>query len=1232
VWDRPTILAHLSGRVESFQMLKALELVGFKSFADKTRFEFPSGISAIVGPNGSGKSNVVDAVKWVLGEQSVKSLRGKEMADVIFNGSGGRPPLNSAEATLTFDNAEGLLPIDTPEVHITRRVYRSGEGEYLINRQPSRLRDIRDLFTGTGAATEAYSVIEQGKVDVLLQASPKDRRAIFEEAAGISRFKAKKLDAQRRLERVDQNLLRLADIVEEVDNRLRGVQKQAAKARRYKQYTDRLQALRTQVGLADWRHLTAELDEVEQRLGELSENRQQAEREIGAHEQEALRLEEDVTRQAELLRETESRAAEVRQRIASRESAIDHESRRVSELERQMARHRQQLAGMNVRAGDLEQQLRETNRQFEIASDTHRQAEQKATSCQEYVAELQQKVDTSRQQGERRRAVYMQQMQAASALSNRITALETQLVAIEAAKQRSRQRLSSAQDELTALGSELERLERHETLLAERRAQSERAIADWRQRGQEIEGDKRRWADEMGQLRQQYTRATERARLLEQLERQQEGIESAVRQLLDTAKDADEPSLAGVHGLLAQQFDVPLPYAAAIEEALGELAGYLVVDRTRDVLAYVESRADALESRLGLVGLDHESPTNLLDEIDLTGRPGVVGRADRLLTIQGGMEPLLRRLLGRTWVVEQFAHATSLAEGLGRGLQFVTLGGERIRPDGTLLIGARDSGGGLITRRSELASLGEEVGQLEARMAELTMVGQRFDDGIRQAEDEMATLTEQRQTLLDELAELTGEIKSKRARESQLGELKQSLEEEHRAALARHESESEALTQARQRREETEQRLAEFESELAQQVRELEQFENRLTQATASATTAQVNLAKSEERLDSLRGQLTRLKEDRRERQRAIDEHRQRTGECQQGIEQAQRAILAAESDLAELYLSTEDLGRNVAELNAQRAEMARERSAIMRRVQTGRNRLAEVDKKIHAEELSASEIRLRRDNLASRLRDDYDVELAELEHEPTAEEQHQREKVDQEIAELRRKINNIGNVNLDALEELEELEDRFQRLTVQHADLTEAKNALEQIIDRINADSRRLFAETLEVVRQHFQGLFRKLFGGGHADIVLDEGVDLLDSGIEIVARPPGKEPRSISLLSGGEKTLTCVALLLAIFRSRPTPFCVLDEVDAALDEANIERFIAVLKEFLAWTQFIIVTHSKKTMTCASTLYGVTMQESGISKRVSVRFDDSTDHAKDDSSGQHTSPTEVAGDDSQAA
>ncbi len=445
-------------------MLSALELVGFKSFADKTRLEFPRGITVIVGPNGSGKSNIVDAIKWVLGEQSVKSLRGKEMADVIFNGSANRRALNAAETTLTFDNSERRLAIDTPEVQITRRVYRSGEGEYLINRQPARLRDIRDLLAGTGMATEAYSIIEQGKVDVLLQATPRDRRLIFEEAAGISRFKAKKIEAQRRLERVEQNLLRLSDIVEEVENRLRTVRLQAAKARRYKEYADRLQELRTQVGLVDWRALSDRLAVIEAELTEMADEVASSGALAERLEAQALAVELEIVESEESIRSNESRIAQNRERIAAYEATIDHERRLSHDLEQEIARLRRQLTAMSLRAGNLDDQLRETTTSLAAIDGEHRQVARQVAEQERGLTRITTELDALRSEHQQHRTAHLDALRGAAALGNQISAWESRVLGAEAICQRGDVRRAELSAARTKVDGELAQ---HRARLAE---------------------------------------------------------------------------------------------------------------------------------------------------------------------------------------------------------------------------------------------------------------------------------------------------------------------------------------------------------------------------------------------------------------------------------------------------------------------------------------------------------------------------------------------------------------------------------------------------------------------------------------------------------------------------------------------------------------------------------------------------------------------------------------------
>lgn len=1191
-------------------MLKALELVGFKSFADRTRFEFPAGITAVVGPNGSGKSNVVDAIKWVLGEQSAKSLRGKEMADVIFNGSVGRHPLNMAETTLVLDNSRRHLALETPEVHVTRRVYRSGEGEYLINRQPCRLRDVRDLFFGTGMATEAYSVIEQGKVDVLLQSSPRDRRLIFEEAAGISRFKAKKVETQRRLERVEQNLLRLADIVDEVENQLKSLRRQASKAERYRQLTERLQSLRTQVGLADWRRLGDKLSELMSELTSLNERRCAVTDELLRLEAAHTTLEAALSELVENLRASEGRGAENRQQIAAHESSIDHQRQRMAEAEGDLARLRRQAAGLSVRAGDLVAQLQQTVAAMQTAAEEHRTVVQRLADEERALTLLTAEFDAGRAEHQRRRAAQMEAVRQAGLLGIQISALQSQAAAAQercrrielrsAAVASSRdsvsEQLQSLRDDQAQRLAELEAAQRQASL-------AEGQLADLRQAQSQL-------AEELAECRERLSAARERASVLTELEQRLEGLGSGVKEVLIRARAASDGPFRQVRGLTADVLQADVAHAGAVDAALGEAAQFVLV-LGPEFAQFLAVESPAFQSRVTFLPLESAAAEVESPGADLSSQSGVIARVDRLVDCLPEFEGLRRRLLGRCWLVESLAAAVALWPNLPAGGRLVTTSGEVVEADGAITVGSRLGGLGLISRRSELRVLKGQIEDHQGRLRGLENSQQRLAAEIEEQRQEVELLHLARQQVAATATEIRSQILALEGQQRQLDEEAGRLIDEFAEAQAQHAAAAASLAEQQLRLKANEQSLLTLDGHLADATRQLDQLEQQRLRREREATERKVDLAKSEERLESLRHQKAQYLRDQEDRQQTLAESRQQLVECEEKIRQFQLGILAAEGATAELYLGKESLAQATADLASQRDSRRAEKSRLADETNRVRAAARQIDEQAHSHELSASEVRMQREALSARLRDDYGIELAQLEHEPTPQETHQREETEREIADLRRKISHLGSVNLEALTEVVELEQRFAHLSSQHADLTAAKRSMEQIIDKINTDSRKLFIETFETVRTHFQELFRKLFGGGQADVLLEEGVDILDSGVEIVARPPGKEPRSISLLSGGEKTLTCVALLLSVFRSRPSPFCILDEVDAALDEANIDRFVGVLHEFLAWTQFVIVTHSKRTMSCASTLYGVTMEESGVSKRVSVRFEDVSDNGE---------------------
>lgn len=1191
-------------------MLKALELVGFKSFADRTRFEFPPGITVIVGPNGSGKSNIVDGIKWVLGEQSAKSLRGKDMADVIFKGAGtgegARKPLNSAEASIILENSDRIFDIDSEEVHVTRRVYRSGESEYLINGEPCRLKDIRDLFRGTGVATDAYSLIEQGKVDQMLQASSKDRRAIFEEAAGISRFKAKKIEAQRRLARVEQNLLRLSDIVEEVERRFRSIKAQASKATRYQESNERLKFLRMQIGQEDWHRFAERLNEIEESRAECNQTLAQASGELEQVESDRDNAEAESTRVAQELGQCESHLADLRERIATRESSASHLQVREDELEAERQRVQRQLVESHQRHGELTRRIARLQAQADDAELVYREAADQVDTLQKRLHELNSSFEASQ-------AANLERSEQTKDLTRQVTTLEKE---IDVEKSRLDEALKtrtklSDQVELVRLDCHQYETELNEVLgkqhqLESDAEQKDSALAKARQQLDATRVELSERQESLADLKSERSGAARRAEVIEELEQKLEGVHAGVRQLIEQSRVRRHEASSDVVGLVADLIQVEVQHAPLIDVALGEVSQHVVLDG-EDLLGELLDGQLQLGGRVGLLRLSELRKNGARDSLDLATQPGVIGRAMEMVQCQPAYEPVVEHLLGTTWVVKTLKDGLELQVQSARKARFVTLTGELVEADGTIIAGPRSRSGGLVSRRSELRSLKAQIERLDRQVEEEHL-------GVVQLQESVAGQESEVQRYIDEHGELAAALADHRLMASSLDQKLQTGREQCELVVAelhdltiRIEDSERLILDRQQQWTEREASLRQLESDYQRDADQSAEDDRNREVVSSELTTSKVDLAKAEQMLEGFQSRLQHDQADFSRQATERNDLREQLATCQNRRRETRHQRLVATTELAELYLEKQnhsDKARMAAEAMSTHRQS---RSQLHRRVEETRKLVHDAEQKLHELDLESGQLEHERQSILSRLRDDYGIEVDKLQPPEISEDEEplSREEIDSEIQTLKRKINSMGAVNLEALNELSELEARFGALNAQYSDLNSAKDALVRIIDRINADSRKLFTETLEAIRANFQMLYRRSFGGGRADLVLEEGVDVLEAGIDIIATPPGKPEFNNSLLSGGEKALTAVALLLAIFQHRPSPFCVLDEVDAPFDEANIGRFIEVLTGFLKQTRFVIVTHSKKTMTSATTLYGVTMQESGVSKRVSVKFED---------------------------
>lgn len=1182
-------------------MLKALELAGFKSFADKTRFEFHEGVTVVVGPNGSGKSNVVDAIKWVLGTQSAKSLRGSEMTDVIFNGSGSRGALNAAEVTLVLDNADGKYGGESQgrEVAITRRVYRSGEGEYLINGGACRLRDIRDLLAGTGIGTEAYSIIEQGKVDGLLQASPRDRRAIFEEAAGISRFRAKRQDAARRLARVEQNLLRLSDIVDEVESRLRSVRMQAGKAQRYREGVKRLKELRTEIGIADWFRFTQRVDNVAGELANFSDEDNQRREWMETAEQQLPELEQAVAAAQAECEQVDQQIAGIREQVVSSQATIDGFTGREEDLAANIDALEQQW-----KAATAPQQKEPEDNDSVVVRLEAARSEYDAHSRN--LADASEKLSHHTTLADRLAAQVDELAKRLATTDNRLDLMREKLSSLGERHTTSQTELDTALEHIAPLQRQVDTLQQSMADTREQFAEAEKHCQACEQRLESARSELNQNEQRLTEVRRECQRAeTElaagrhRVELIGEIDRQQQHVNEEVQRFLAQTLGTKPVSVADI-------LHVDVDTAPIIEAALGVLAEYVVVPSTEKLLGH----ADQLPADARLMRLDCRTPIAAIDQVDLSGEPGVWGRADQFVDSDAVYQPLVRRLLGRTWVVDSLATAHRLALHTGHGLHFVTADGDVLGAEGTLVTGRRDEARASLTRRHNLEELRQQIVQLapaarrladeqaqleqacEQNKNEVTEALDRdrqAREGLSQLREQMASVTTAEKVARQRLEELRSQTEKLTAALSQLDADQTAT----RTAIATLESQRDSLAGSC---DELRQQLSACTTEQNQQrelVGRLEVETAKLQQQIDLLEEAAVSSSGGPSAVD-LRAELERQRESLAERLAKLREQR-----------------TEAEARLAELQAQLEEHTPLREACLAKRKEAQAERDALQQKLTAARRHVDETQSRRSQLEVTLAKLEHQRQSLVDRLKEDYDIDLPQVAAAaPQERPELDRKQVEQEINQIRDSLHRIGAVNVDALEELEEIESRFEAISVQYNDLSQAKASLEKLMTKLNTESRQMFLSTVETVRGHFQELFRRLFGGGEADLILEEyeSEDAMDCGVEIRACPPGKDTRTISLLSGGEKTMTCVALLLAMFRSKPSPFCVLDEVDAALDEANVGRFTGVLSDFLSNTQFVVITHSKKTMTGANTLYGVTMQESGISKQVSVRFDDVTE------------------------
>jgi chromosome segregation protein len=1174
--------------------LRSIELVGFKSFPDCTKLEFEPGLTAIVGPNGCGKSNVADAVRWALGEQSAKALRGTSMEDVIFTGTDIRKPLGSAEVNLTFQDCEKILGTEFNEVTVTRRVFRSGEGQYFINKTPCRLKDIQRLFMDTGIGTTSYSLMEQGRIDQVLSSRPEDRREIFEEASGITRFKADKREALRKLEQTEANLLRLSDVLREVKRQIGSLQRQAGKARRFKALREELKKL--------------DIFATQQRVIAIEE-------EIRAQEEEVSRLGGQIRERHQEIQSLQEEAGSLRRRFADAERAIEKEMQAGMDAQAKLARANDLIRTHRERISDL-QRLTERD-ECDV-----REARTQIDKCRQSLTSAQADLTQAEGGGAAAETELKQATAALAEHERKVDELREQIQELrdEAVEQESRH--SNLQNELAQLESrDRSNVLRRERLLAEQ-SQLSQAVEQHRQRVAAMEAGIREIETEAARsaaaLDEQAVRRSEKARELEEL-RDRLGkaeTETAVKRLQRDLL-ADEHALQSEGHRLVLDKDSPLRISR--ESVLGPLGSLIEVEREyRAALSatlqlwldavVVAGDAPALEI-LAKLQAHRGGSARLLAAGTPAGGPESVatGPGSSLLDhvrCEGAVQPLIRRILAGVRVVESLQ---SVPLPVPRGTVFVTREGAVVRGDGFFEFhmpgGDRQSS---LERRETLRNLDEDLGRAEReksmceralaeRGPELAALDEAVDaarsglNDVRQSlavkQGEFHIIAQEKDQAARRLETVTWELHG-------LDEQGDSTEEERDAII-------EKITALGGRR-------TGLGTETETATRELHALEGRRAALYSQTAEQRVKYSEFQQRVERLRGEAASLENRLAELGQLVATRSQGIASYGATAAQLETAVREAEDQIPALKAGAERSGAKLEELRKSRDRQFAELNEAEKRLAARRDDLEALHTSKGELDVRHAEARMKRQNLLDRAASDYGIPAEGImqEAEPAWETgRPDRESLETQIVELRAKIEAMGPVNLVAIEEYQELEERYEFLTQQQNDLVNAKAQLVEMIRKINVTTSEMFTQTFARINENFQSMFRTLFNGGTAKLVLVNEEDVLESGIEIIARPPGKCLQNVSLLSGGERTLTAVALLFSIYLIKPSPFCMLDELDAALDESNIERFVKVLQGFLAQSQFIVITHNRRTIAAASVLYGVTMEERGVSKIVSMKF-----------------------------
>lgn len=1170
--------------------LKALEIQGFKSFPDKTVLNFGEDITAIVGPNGSGKSNISDAIRWVMGEQNSRQLRGAKMEDVIFGGTEKRRAMGFAQVTLVIDNTEHIFNRDEAEVAVTRRYYRSGESEYYINRQSVRLKDVNELFMDTGMGREGYSIIGQGKIDEILSVRSDDRREVFEEAAGISKYRHRKEESERKLQRTEENLVRINDKITELELQVEPLRKQAETAKKYLVLRDELRTLEISVWLENLQKLKADRLKLQADFETAQADQKKAQDELNRVYAQA----EECSR---LLHENDCAAEEKRGRISALESAIgEHES--AAAVARTTAQHH---------AETIERMDREMSESRSRTESLHEQMQVMARRMEE--------IDASARTLENEIAALCEEMRgssdaaaAAAAQLEQLRRREAQEVAGAAQAQAELSAITAGSDEIAQRTAELtEELTQSEEKLTQTRreaAQNEKELLSAREEEQaaaniigghslKMEGRQRRAKESIEQKNQlslQEKTISDRIRLLSEMEKEYEGFSKAVKIVM---RAAEARTLSGIHGPVGNLIHTDKDCSVAIEIALGGALQHIVVDTKNDgknAIGLLKQRDGGRATFLPLDTIRGRS----LRENGLENEYGFVGIASELVRCDGRYGSVIENLLGATVVVEDLDCGIQMAKRHDNRFRIVTLDGQVINAGGSMTGGSVSRNAGILSRSGELEQLHKKLKKIQSQLQDATLLAESANRELQKAQYELEVARDQQRQANDRVLTLEG-------RKNHYDMLIESLEQQQESLRIQKENLQKRSTDDAGRMDTIRRTIADFTARAEETREEIEMLQRR-------QETARQGLGEMTDRLTEKKAQQAALSAEGESARRSMEdlsrlreslegEHTDRESlraQMEQAMAQARAEEERQQQEARELRSGIEEHRQALQKLSEEKMALETRRSQTDRLSRTCNDTLLNCEREVTRLEGKLNGSALEEKQILDKLWERY--ELSHSDAQALRVELESVPKATRRIGELNREIKGLGAINIGAIEEFDRVNTRYTYLSDQRNDVEKAKEELLGIIEEITKQMTEIFAAQFEILKQSFQETFLELFGGGRATLELEDENDILRCGIEIKAQPPGKQLKTLSLLSGGEKAFVAIALYFAILKVHPTPFCVMDEIEAALDESNVVRYARYMRRIAGKTQFIVITHRRGTMEEADVLYGITMQERGVS------------------------------------